>query len=111
MSRESAVWSRSAVKWRRPEPPDARAASTAPLVVVRPAVEVVGLHVTRRRRPILRGLSFAVPAGAVTGVLGPVGAGKTTLLRCLVGAQRITDGSALVLGLPAGSRGLRGRVG
>ena len=91
--------------------PAAAVAPELPLVVVVPAVEVVDLHVTRARRPILRGLSFTVAPGTVTGVLGPAGAGKTTLLRCLVGAQRVTEGRALVLGLPAGARALRARVG
>jgi ABC-2 type transport system ATP-binding protein len=89
---------------RRPSPP-------APAVTVRPAVEVVDLHVTRRRRPVLRDLTFEVPAGTVTGLLGPSGSGKTTLLRCVVGAQRVTGGQVRVLGEPAGAAGLRSRVG
>src|SRR5262249_15570811 len=32
-----------------------------------------------RLQPALRGVSFAVPSGAIFGVLGPNGAGKTTL--------------------------------
>jgi len=62
-------------------------------------------------RRILRGLTFAVPAGQVTGLLGPSGCGKTTLMRCVVGVARITAGSLEVLGLPAGSPSLRHRVG
>jgi ABC-2 type transport system ATP-binding protein len=62
-------------------------------------------------RRILRGLTFAVPAGQVTGLLGPSGCGKTTLMRCVVGVARITAGTLEVLGLPAGSPPLRHRVG
>ena len=63
------------------------------------------------RRRVLRGLTFAVPAGQVTGLLGPSGCGKTTLMRCVVGVARITAGTLEVLGLPAGSPPLRHRVG
>jgi ABC-2 type transport system ATP-binding protein len=60
---------------------------------------------------VLPGLSFAVPAGQVTGLLGPSGSGKTTLLRALVGVQRVRSGGVTVLGEPAGSPALRSRVG
>jgi ABC-2 type transport system ATP-binding protein len=46
----------------------------------------------------------------VTGLLGPSGSGKTTLLRAIVGVQVVERGTATVLGLPAGSPGLRARV-
>ena len=45
------------------------------------AVTVTDLVVDRGRRRVLHGLSFAVPAGQVTGLLGPSGSGKTTLMR------------------------------
>jgi ABC-2 type transport system ATP-binding protein len=47
----------------------------------------------------------------MTGLLGPNGAGKTTLIRCLVGVQIVEAGTVAVLGEPAGSPGLRARVG
>src|SRR5438309_9416844 len=37
----------------------------------------------RRETHALRGVSLAVPRGAIVGVLGPNGAGKTTLLSIL----------------------------
>jgi len=43
-------------------------------------------------------LSFAVPAGSVTGFLGPNGAGKTTTLRMLLGLVRPTSGDATIAG-------------
>jgi ABC-2 type transport system ATP-binding protein len=75
------------------------------------AVTVTDLVVDRGRRRVLPGLSCAVPAGRVTGLLGPSGSGKTTLMRALVGVQRIRSGTVTVLGQPAGSPGLRSRVG
>jgi ABC-type polar amino acid transport system ATPase subunit len=47
--------------------------------------------------PILRGVSFAVGARTVLGVIGASGSGKTTLLRCLNGLERI-DGGAIECG-------------
>jgi ABC-2 type transport system ATP-binding protein len=75
------------------------------------AVEVRDLVVVLGERQILRGLSFGMPTGQVTGLLGPSGSGKTTLMRCVVGVQRVSSGAVRVLGLPAGSAQLRRRVG
>jgi ABC-2 type transport system ATP-binding protein len=75
------------------------------------AVEVRDLVVDRGRRRVLRGLSFDVAAGRVTGLLGPSGSGKTTLLRALVGTQTVRSGRITVLGRPAGHPELRRRVG
>ncbi|NJC69836.1 ABC transporter ATP-binding protein [Planosporangium thailandense] len=75
------------------------------------AVVIDELVVTRGRRPVLHGLSCAVPPGSVTGLLGPSGSGKTTLMRCVVGVQKIRSGSVTVLGRPAGSPSLRHTVG
>jgi len=76
-----------------------------------PAVVVDGLHVVRGSREVLPGISLSVPSGQVVGLLGPSGGGKTTLLRAIVGVQIIAGGTVTVLGEPAGSPGLRSRVG
>src|SRR3954463_1076431 len=75
------------------------------------AVTVTDLVVDRGPREVLKSLSFAVPVGQVTGLLGPSGSGKTTLMRALVGVQKVRSGEVTVLGEPAGSPGLRARVG
>jgi ABC-2 type transport system ATP-binding protein len=75
------------------------------------AVVVTDLVVDRGPRRVLDRLSFAVPAGQVTGLLGPSGSGKTTLMRALVGVQKVRSGEVTVLGAPAGSAALRSRVG
>ncbi len=75
------------------------------------AIRVESLHVVRGGTVVLPDLSCEVPAGAVTGLLGPSGSGKSTLLRAIVGVQRVAGGTIEVLGLPAGSRPLRARVG
>jgi ABC-2 type transport system ATP-binding protein len=57
----------------------------------------------------LADVSLELPAGKITGFIGPSGAGKTTLIRVLVGRQTITSGTATVLGKPVGSAELRGQ--
>jgi ABC-2 type transport system ATP-binding protein len=74
-------------------------------------VSIRGLHVERGGREVLHGIDLDVGAGMVTGLLGPSGGGKTTLMRCVVGAQVVAGGDVTVLGLPAGTPGLRARVG
>lgn len=75
------------------------------------AIRCRGLHVARGGRTVLPRLDLEVPAGQLVGLLGPSGGGKSTLLRSIVGAQRVAAGEVEVLGLPAGHRRLRSRVG
>lgn len=62
-------------------------------------IEVRNLH----KRPggaadadVLRGISFATPVGACTGLQGATGSGKTTLLRLLAGLDRPDRGEILL---------------
>ncbi|MGZ4460940.1 MAG: ABC transporter ATP-binding protein [Nocardioidaceae bacterium] len=75
------------------------------------AVEVRHLVVDRGGTHAVRDVSFSTPVGQVTGLLGPSGCGKSTLMRSVVGVQIVTSGTVTVLGLPAGDRALRDRVG
>jgi ABC-2 type transport system ATP-binding protein len=75
------------------------------------AVRVEDLNVVRGGRTVLRNLGFEVLPGSVMGLLGPSGCGKSTLMRSVVGVQIVTSGSVTVFGQPAGSRGLRDRIG
>ena len=75
------------------------------------AVTVRDLTVLRGGRPVIPGLSLQIPVGQVIGLLGPSGCGKTTLMRAIVGVQRVAGGAVEVLGLPAGHKALRRRVG
>jgi ABC-2 type transport system ATP-binding protein len=76
-----------------------------------PAVTAHNVGVVRAGVRALHDVSFAITPGKITGLIGPSGSGKTTLMRCMVGAQRLTAGSLEVLGLPAGSKELRSRIG
>ncbi len=74
-------------------------------------IDVRDLVVQRGRVRALRGISFETRPGEVTGLLGPSGCGKSTLMRAVVGVQVVQSGEVEVLGLPAGDRRLRDRVG
>jgi ABC-2 type transport system ATP-binding protein len=74
-------------------------------------VEVTDLVVQRGRVRAVDGISFSTRPGEVTGLLGPSGCGKSTLMRSIVGVQVVTSGTVEVLGLPAGDKRLRDRVG
>jgi ABC-type multidrug transport system ATPase subunit len=85
--------------------------SSSPASTADPSVDVRDLRVVRGGREVLHGLTFQVPHGSIVGLLGPSGCGKTTLMRALVGVQIVRSGTVTVLGDPAGSPGLRRRVG
>ena len=61
--------------------PRGAAVSTAPLL------EVEDLHVYLGQSHVLQGVSFSVPEGGVTALLGRNGVGKTTTLRALHGPR------------------------
>ncbi|WP_405724504.1 ABC transporter ATP-binding protein [Streptomyces sp. NBC_01537] len=91
--------------------PQATQAATADRPDRDPAVRAHALTVVRGGRTVLDNLDFAVPPGRITGLLGPSGCGKSTLMRAIVGTQAHVTGTLDVLGLPAGHRTLRSRVG
>jgi len=63
-------------------------------------LSIKDLHVSVGDKPILKGLSLAVPAGEVHAVMGPNGAGKSTLSYALAGrpGYEVTDGTATLDG-------------
>jgi len=64
------------------------------------AVELEGVSVVRGGRTIWSSGSFAIPRGAIVGVIGPNGSGKTTLLELLLGLVPPASGTIDVLGAP-----------
>ncbi|MFF0739900.1 ABC transporter ATP-binding protein [Streptomyces sp. NPDC004111] len=72
-------------------------------------IEVDELTKSFGRTTAVRGLSFTVRPGHVTGFLGPNGSGKSTTLRTILGLNDPTSGTALIDGRPFRDRprGLR----
>ena len=77
------------------------------------SIVVKDLHFSYGGREILHGLTFAVPAGQVTGLLGPNGAGKSTTLRILIGLLQPSAGTVEIAGwtLPSQSFDVKQIVG
>ena len=65
-------------------------------------IAVHGLTVSYGQRPVLRSVTFDVPAGKLVGVVGPNGAGKSTLLRALLGLIEPDSGWIRIAGRAVG---------
>ena len=82
-----------------------------------PAIQAADLRKTFRdfwRRPrveAVRGISFAVPAGQVFGLLGPNGSGNSTTIKMVLGRLFPTAGRLEVLGAAPRSVAVKSRIG
>ena len=65
-------------------------------------IQVLDACVEFENNLALDDVSFAIPQGVLTGVVGPNGGGKTTLFNALVGLQPIVHGTILINGSPPG---------
>ena len=63
------------------------------------AIEAEGLAKHYREAVAVDGISFALEAGSITGLLGGNGAGKTTTIAMLLGLLEPTAGEISVLGI------------
>lgn len=61
-------------------------------------IEVQQLNFEYPGKRALQDVSFSIPAGAITALVGPNGSGKTTLLRCLAALSDPTSGTVRVNG-------------
>jgi ABC-type sugar transport system ATPase subunit len=64
-----------------------------------PRLEVVNVSKAYRSKQALDGVSFAIPEGALTVILGAAGAGKTTMLRMVAGLEQPDCGRVMLGGL------------
>lgn len=73
-------------------------------------VRIANLRITRPAFEVGE-ISFAIPRGAVVGLVGPNGAGKTTVIRSLLGLFAPDAGEIEVLGHPAGASAALSKTG
>lgn len=70
----------------------------------RGAVEFSDVHFRYEKdRPLIEGLSLAVPAGATVAIVGPTGAGKTTLVNLLLRFYDLDSGTITIDGVDIAS--------
>lgn len=62
------------------------------------ALHAADLTLEEGKSIAFRNISFAVPAGGLLAVVGPVGSGKTSLLLSIAGRMKPTDGELTVAG-------------
>ncbi|HEY5805962.1 MAG TPA: ATP-binding cassette domain-containing protein, partial [Candidatus Saccharimonadales bacterium] len=75
------------------------------------AIGINDLSVVIDKKQILSHITATVPEGKIVGLLGPSGSGKTTLIRTILGLQKSSAGSVEVLGMKAGSKSLKAKIG
>lgn len=63
-----------------------------------PVLCLTDVHKAYAGRPAVRGVSFTIPGGGITGILGPNGAGKSSLLKMILGILGPDDGSIALWG-------------
>lgn len=64
-----------------------------------------------KKQQVLKGVSFSLKAGTITGFLGANGAGKTTTMKCMLGLARPDSGSITFFGGQALSLPVKNRIG
>jgi ABC-2 type transport system ATP-binding protein len=64
-------------------------------------VDINGPSWSASRPLVLDRIDFAIPEGAVVGLVGRNGAGKSTLMRCLLGLTTPASGESRLLGAPS----------
>jgi sulfate transport system ATP-binding protein len=84
------------VDMRQPESAlRAQAAPAAPGL----AVEALTKRFNRKGKAAVEAVSFSVPAGTITTLLGPSGSGKSTVLRLIAGLEDPDEGRVLIDGV------------
>jgi len=63
-----------------------------------PVLEITDLRKAYAGVHALDGVSFAVEAGSITGLIGPNGSGKSTAIDCISGFQKLDGGKVVLAG-------------
>ena len=63
------------------------------------------------KRKVLNDVNITIDAGTILGLIGPSGAGKTTTIKCLLGMEKLDQGTAEIFGHIMPNRKVLGEVG
>lgn len=63
------------------------------------------------KRKVLQDVSIQLETGTILGLIGPSGAGKTTTIKCLLGMEKLDQGTAEIFNTPMPNRKLLENVG
>ena len=61
-------------------------------------LQVEDIEKSKKRKKILKGLSFSVDEQEIVGLLGPNGSGKSTTIKCISGLYRTDRGRMRICG-------------
>ncbi|WP_207702962.1 ABC transporter ATP-binding protein [Candidatus Enterococcus ferrettii] len=63
------------------------------------------------QRKILDNVNIELDSGCILGLIGPSGAGKSTTIKCLMGMEKLDQGTAEIFGTTMPNRQILGRIG
>jgi ABC-2 type transport system ATP-binding protein len=63
------------------------------------------------KRQVLENINLEIEAGEILGLIGPSGAGKTTTIKCLLGMEKLDQGSVTIFDTIIPNRRILGRIG
>jgi ABC-2 type transport system ATP-binding protein len=63
------------------------------------------------KQKVLDDINIELQAGSILGLIGPSGAGKSTTIKCLMGMEKLDQGSAEVFDIKMPNRKILGRIG
>lgn len=73
--------------------------------------KVLNASISFDKRKVLDNVNLEIESGTIVGLIGPSGAGKTTTIKCLMGMEKLDQGTAEIFGNKMPNRKILGRVG
>lgn len=104
-SQSPAFWAIRALIERASEERERELGATVP--VLERAITLRGVDLGYEQSPVLSNLSIEIPAGQITGLVGPSGGGKTTIGDLVVGLVRPDRGEVYIDDLALGDANLK----